>query len=927
MKEKAIKQEKGMERGFEQDVPVDLATSLDIGQKAAKTWFERYAVDPRAFFVKEVLEGLDEVSQAERLAMLGAACDSLHVTLEDIKKYYGRFPEDFRVVESDCRNQEGRPVDRRAWAIWTASQPLMPDCRAEWTENEYFRYPIGDYEQLEAIALRRQYAPGALMSGLSDMEAEDFSRYGQAAEGFLAVLEESRIPSAFTTKFLNPKKAFTREFQRLSQEEKSRFLRQAITRLHDDIIWEEVYNSGFLPITEGKEGEFGSTSLHSSLFKTKHANSFYRNEGIFLYSMDNSADRGGALEEAAKQRFLLALIGEIAGQGGEEKEANIDHLLDFWDKNRNPLFAGALARAFSQLDPNLAAEKIMQKIKQEKGDKNYLSAMLYRLEFGRLNISKEGVTYLQRMYDLGEYNNPEYYAQRLTIDGEVGIFDDDFELIKYFELGDLIDDKKKVKARVLDFTYETLFLPKPDETSEERAEREIYLEEFRKNYYVLAQDRAFEQSGVQLNNLSFREQGWFLTAFNRYDEEEKEELRTFVANNREEGIKSFLALEVDFGLGKDILSIARSLSESRAGALFLKLSQLASLAASETEALRAYSLEKGDPGNIDWGDIRVSLLNRLAGVIREFSSQAKEGYDVENFSRELSRIKPEILFLASLLKSVKENEYDLDWSLIKDFELSMKPLEEDLPDGDKREILSMAEENWHSFGNPKMAEAVVEGLKASLDKASEQICYVLKYKGEVAAFVRFELTDHGTLYAGSLNVSQKLHGLNIGNEMMEQAIKREAASSVLEATASIKIPAGCAYVEKLGFVADGLIEDYHGSGESLFSIRLDEEKNLGYRLRSEGKEIGLGIDSLRELAIPCEKAGEHLGEPIIVLRCDLSHDFFLYEQVLRSLLPSKNENGQLIEAEGKEKLDYLLTRYFPGKDEDGDIRYLAFERE
>ncbi len=49
---------------------------------------------------------------------------------------------------------------------------------------------------------------------------------------------------------------------------------------------------------------------------------------------------------------------------------------------------------------------------------------LHRLEFGRIGISSEGVQYLERMYDLGEYNNPNFHVSRLTADGDVGIFDE-----------------------------------------------------------------------------------------------------------------------------------------------------------------------------------------------------------------------------------------------------------------------------------------------------------------------------------------------------------------------------------------------------------------------------------------------------------------------------------------------------------------------
>lgn len=231
-----------------------------------------------------------------------------------------------------------------------------------------------------------------------------------------------------------------------------------------------------------------------------------------------------------------------------------------------------MAYTMSSIDAGYAAHKMMSHIgsiesKQRRTstdpnvseEENWLcqtySRLLHRLEFGRIPVSASGVEYLGRMYDLKEHNNEGYHIERLTVDGHVGIFDDEFELIKYFNLGDLTDGQTKIVPEVLDFTYETLFFATEDETSAERAKREKYLQEFKKHYAEIASDLLFQETGVRLNNLTFREQGWFLIYFNQADETTKERLRSFVASHGENAIRVFLSLEQQGDMADKVLEL------------------------------------------------------------------------------------------------------------------------------------------------------------------------------------------------------------------------------------------------------------------------------------------------------------------------------------------------------------------------------------
>ena len=191
--------------------------------------------------------------------------------------------------------------------------------------------------------------------------------------------------------------------------------------------------------------------------------------------------------------------------------------------------------------------------------------------------------------------------------------------------------------------------------------------------------------------------------------------------------------------------------------------------------------------------------------------------------------------------------------------------------------------------------------------------------------MRFEKTSRNTLYAGSLNVDPDARGLGLGDEMMLKALKVEAEKNILEATVSPRISAGTAYVERVGFVINGIIANYHETGEPLFNIELDNEKNLSYQYRNEGKEIQVGEDEIKKQAWTNENLDHIIGGDVIVLVFDMKNDFEKMKTVMEKLLAAKDDDGNDIEGNNENK--YIITRYFRDKSEpEKDVRYFVFEK-
>src|SRR4030042_905979 len=194
---------------------------------------------------------------------------------------------------------------------------------------------------------------------------------------------------------------------------------------------------------------------------------------------------------------------------------------------------------------------------------------------------------------------------------------------------------------------------------------------------------------------------------------------------------------------------------------------------------------------------------------------------VKKIISKLENRKIETTLLASFLKSLKEQGKDFNFESLKDFELEIKDV---LNEEEKEQILKMSEENWEKQV-PAVKNIVVEGVEKSFE-ADNQEWHLLKHQGKIAGCFQFERLPNGNLYWGTVNIADELQGMRLGDGMFE-IVKRRGEKENIEATVSLRLPVGCYYVEKLGFVIDGFIDDYYETGEPFFTIRLNASKDKG----------------------------------------------------------------------------------------------------
>ncbi len=516
------------------------------------------------------------------------------------------------------------------------------------------------------------------------------------------------------------------------------------------------------------------------------------------------------------------------------------------------------------------------------------------------------------------YNN--CIAKKINNDGSIGIFTNDNKLTKIIEIDydqDILKTNhiiNKQPIKIEDYFKKQTILEENSVTNFSEKYNEYY--------------QNFKNLSIRFDSLKTLEQTRIIE-YGEKSSDNKKKLTTFSEKYGAQGLKTFAACQKKETTANSIIELSQKLSPNQALDIFSKINSVYDLADQYN-----FSFLKNDIFNdddqINFQLIKSQFLERIEKLIHKIilkiNNPEKNEDDVDFLIDYLKNISNEEEILLATLRAAKLEGFDLNLEDIKKLNLSIKqPHYNDLTDNKKQEIIDIARANWESFGNSKMAKVVIDDLKKSLENMDGQKWYLLKYNHKIIGFVRFEPTNHDTTYAGSFNVSQDLRGLNIGNRMMEKALIKEGENSVLEASASVKIPAGCAYVEKVGFVADGLIEDYHNTGETLFSIKLDNEKNKTYHYRPEEKtnQAELEPNSLIGIAIEPNKITTALNRPVIVVKCNLTKDFSSYQKVLTTLLPKCDDNLNQLE---KTETKYTMTRYWQDKSSADDIRYLVFEK-
>lgn len=427
---------------------IDLYEEKYASVELWETYNTEYRGKPQTFFSSENLKKLHSFSLSDRLNIFALVAGDMAVTPTLSHSYFLEFPQDLVTFSEILLSNGGTPTTSKDSMLYSLSAHILPLINSEIQKA----HSLSQYQETNK---RREIAPQIIMEGFSNNFPKYFEEFSEPLKENLSnVLSEAGDLIIKGNYFINSQKLFTKEYNQLTDKQQIAYLNKILAWLQYEMVFEETMNSGFTEerVTEDNQqlresgkvyGSYFHNPAHSMIYKTNQPFPIYnRSQDYFASTMNNTSQRGGFTEEYPYHRLILAVLEKLKDTS-DSKQEDIEVVLDFWSKNRNPIFANAIAQVLSSKNPETAAGLIMERIKNEKGDKRHLTALLYRLEVGKINISTEGAQYLQKIYDLQEYNNPNGHIERLTNEGEIGVFNEEQELIKYFHLGDLTTPEKK----------------------------------------------------------------------------------------------------------------------------------------------------------------------------------------------------------------------------------------------------------------------------------------------------------------------------------------------------------------------------------------------------------------------------------------------------------------------------------------------------
>ena len=430
---------------------------------------------------------------------------------------------------------------------------------------------------------------------------------------------------------------------------------------------------------------------------------------------------------------------------------------------------------------------------------------------------------------MGELNNPDYFAQRLTAKGDVGIFDDRKILQKYFNLGDLTAEEKIIQPQIHDFVYETLFFGKEGESKAERQKREQYLKEFKENYFQFYDDDFFKKTGVRFNNLDFKEQSWFLIYYKNANDQKKDILLDFVKVHGENGLKTFLSLENGEEMGDRILAIGKDIDSISAGLIFNKYAEIVDSVGTIREEVDG--LLKSGGKSISSEQIELisqNLISRANRLLVDFSKRKNEGGIVD----QLENYRLDLVLSAAFFKVLKQSGAEIKPEDFKGVAFESKATAEISPE-ELAQMLKIYEDNYsvnHKYSDEHRNKLVNDFKEKIQSRRDDVVVYMCKMDEKIIVFNAFEDSANTNRRGTAFNAIKPVEGSPFAKEFLERSLGKEMASGrTVEVDCDPRSPMSEYYVDR-GFIVKGMADKYPGTGELVLNIEISaNNQNYDYR--------------------------------------------------------------------------------------------------
>jgi ribosomal protein S18 acetylase RimI-like enzyme len=430
-----------------------------------------------------------------------------------------------------------------------------------------------------------------------------------------------------------------------------------------------------------------------------------------------------------------------------------------------PIYFHPILEALKNYDQNLIAAKLLS-LGQSSDQYEKRSALwlLYRLELGKIGMSAEGVNYLGRLYDLGEFNHPEYFARRLTPQGDIGVFDNRNRLSKRFNLGNLADGRKNIATEVLDISDDLLFSRHPFNERDAARRRQI-MAEFKNAYANFYNQDFFQKTGLQANNFSFAEQGWFMHFNQSADEATKQRLYDFAKTFGENGVRAFISMQFGDELGPKILSIGEKFKGRTAKVIFAKYADMVDKAGEVNQSLAGHFASAEEEEKATKAIIH-EILEKATLLLRHIWQESERTQDLSQVTKQVEAFRSEVALYVSVIEELrKERKITLQDEIEKN---TVTRKGGEFTEEEKDEMCNIfAFGRAETFPEELRKQSMLEFKHKIEDK--DHTFYLFKHEGKIVAFLHTDPVrnnDGGikdnAIYVGSLNVGPEGRGSALG---------------------------------------------------------------------------------------------------------------------------------------------------------------------
>jgi|GEM_PF-5693196 len=306
-----------------------------------------------------------------------------------------------------------------------------------------------------------------------------------------------------------------------------------------------------------------------------------------------------------------------------------------------------VAQVLSQEKSGEHAQELLDRVRNtdDKLKRDVYSRVLYYMELGKVGVSENVVKYLDMQYELQGGDFKADFARRITGDGKVGLFDENGNLLGYFDLGDLSQGDKKRDAEVLEVSRQLLFFntETPDEIRTQ----------FLQDYTHFYEDAFGEVGGVRLNDLTLREQVWMYEFWKGATEKEWQEAVRIKEDHGLNGVKIFQALESSQLSAKTILSFAEKTKEvpqARERVFHVFAGFLDSI---DTDAEEIVGLVEGVlEDDVSKEYVKKALLETSASFVKDIEEKIEKGEEIEKIHVYISVMENNIITLQQKRREV-----------------------------------------------------------------------------------------------------------------------------------------------------------------------------------------------------------------------------------------------------------------------------------